>query len=122
MAAYARQAKDQDLILWATEIKVRAERKCGEMLRATQANNGRGKQVATCDQHPPPPTLSEIGLTKSESSRYQQLASMSDEHFEAAVATAKGFPRRQEIAGDAIGRGTRPGAAANVVGVPEPAG
>ncbi|MDP1673490.1 MAG: hypothetical protein Q8L65_10275 [Burkholderiales bacterium] len=36
-----------------------------------------------------PPTLSDIGLTRDQSSRYQQLASMSDEHFEAAVETAK---------------------------------
>lgn len=91
MAAYARQAKDQDLILWATEIKVRAERKCGEMLRQTADTgerasriDGRPKQEAS---HAP--TLSEIGITRDQSSRYQQLASMSDAHFEAAVATAK---------------------------------
>jgi len=36
-----------------------------------------------------PPTLEEMGLTKNESSRYQQLAAMPPEHFETAVATAK---------------------------------
>lgn len=30
-----------------------------------------------------------MGLTKDESSRYQQLAAMPDAHFETAVATAK---------------------------------
>lgn len=95
MAAYARQAKDSELIQYATEIKVRAERRCGELLartaatgeRATRAAHGRGKQVASCDQHPP--TLAQMGLTKDESSRYQQLAAMPADHFETAVATAK---------------------------------
>jgi hypothetical protein len=37
----------------------------------------------------PPPTLSDVGITKDQSSRWQSLASMTDEHFETAVATAK---------------------------------
>jgi hypothetical protein len=41
MAAYARQAKDQDQIAWATGIKIRAEHKCGEMLRAAAQNGER---------------------------------------------------------------------------------
>ena len=102
MAAYARQAKDQELILWATEIKVRAERKAGEMLTATAASGERagksdgGKKAAaerwgssSHDATSHPPTLADIGITKDQSSRWQQLASMSEDHFEAAVATAK---------------------------------
>lgn len=92
MAAYARQAKDQEMIMWATEIKVRAERKCGEMLRQSAERGERATREANLSKSNDAtsvPTLSEIGVTKDQSSRYQQLASMSDAHFETAVATAR---------------------------------
>jgi hypothetical protein len=90
MAAYARQAKDNDLIQYATEIKVRAERRCGELLTSTQrAPAGRPGANRSNDATNSPPTLAQMGLTKDESSRYQQLAAMPAEHFETAVATAK---------------------------------
>jgi hypothetical protein len=89
MAAYARQAKDTELIQYATEIKVSAERKCGELLassdRATVGRPEKTSQPSTIS----PPTLADMGITRDQSSRYQSLASMSDEHFETAVATAK---------------------------------
>lgn len=91
MAAYARQAKDSELIQYATEIKVRAERRCGELLATTEKNRGAqgiGKSAVERSDSTPP-TLSEMGLTRDESSRYQQLAAMPAEHFETAVATAK---------------------------------
>lgn len=90
MAAYARQAKDSELIQYATEIKVRAERRCGELLARTEKRNGGHAMKARSDDTTEvPPTLSDMGLTKDESSRYQQLAAMPVEHFETAVATAK---------------------------------
>jgi hypothetical protein len=91
MAAYARQAKDSELIQYATEIKVRAERRCGELLSVTEKNTGaRGIGTSAVERSDcTPPTLADMGLTRDESSRYQSLASMSSEHFETAVATAK---------------------------------
>lgn len=100
MAAYARQAKDQELILWATEIKVRAERRAGEMLTSMAASGERAIQGDGPKFDPAnssieelvsskPKTLSDLGVSKRESHRWQSLASMSDEHFETAVATAK---------------------------------
>lgn len=90
MAAYARQAKDSELIQYATEIKVRAERRCGELLRTTEKNaGGRPSENRSNDTTGYAPTLAEMGLSKDESSRYQQLAAMPVEHFETAVATAK---------------------------------
>jgi hypothetical protein len=90
MAAYARQAKDSELIQYATEIKVRAERRCGELLASTErAPAGRPSANTSERSTDSPPTLAEMGLTRDESSRYQSLASMSTEHFETAVATAK---------------------------------
>lgn len=88
MAMYARQAKDTELIAWATEIKVRAERRMGEMLieagktghRATKGKPVEMSQAAT---------LSELGVTRSDSSRWQKLAEIPKEHFETAVAAAK---------------------------------
>lgn len=89
MAAYARQAKDSELIQYATEIKVRAERRCGELLTATEKNTGTRVRGGVVVERSDRQTLSEMGLTKDESSRYQQLAAMPAEHFETAVATAK---------------------------------
>jgi hypothetical protein len=94
MAAYARQAKDQELILWATEIKVRAERQAGAMLAQAKKNGERAAGDGSINQHnrashADTPTLAEIGVTPMQSSRWQSLASMTDEHFETAVATAK---------------------------------
>lgn len=96
LAAYARQAKDTELVQHATEIKVRAERRCGELLataadngeRATRAHGGANIPSVSNDATPIK-TLADIGLTRDESSRYQQLAAMPEEHFEAAIATAK---------------------------------
>lgn len=91
MAAYARQAKDQELIQYATEIKVRAERKAGELLSQMKArgeltpHGGDRKSESRSETT----NLNDVGITPDQSSRWQQLASMSEEHFEAAVATAK---------------------------------
>ncbi|MEY2686857.1 MAG: hypothetical protein RL375_1055 [Pseudomonadota bacterium] len=95
MAAYARQAKDSELIQYATEIKVRAERRCGELLARTEKSRGAAEPgtargtTRSNDATASTPTLAQMGLTKDESSRYQQLAAMPADHFETAVATAK---------------------------------
>lgn len=100
MAAYARQAKDTEMIQWVTEIKVRAERRAGQMLaempkaKGTQLN---GKNIGGHIVVPPKndaKTLSDLGITKNESSRWQKLASITEEQFEHAVAAAK------EVAGE----------------------
>lgn len=95
LAAYARQARDVEMIQWATEIKVRAERRCGELLRDTAKTgqratpNGNVNPATVKGSHAATPTLSDLGISRTQSSRYQALAGMPDEHFETAVATAK---------------------------------
>ena len=88
-ALYAKQAGDNDLIEKATEIRVRAQRKAGEMLAKAKASGdlrGTGNPQLSAA---PTIGLDAIGVTRDQSSRYQQLAAMPDEHFETAVATAK---------------------------------
>jgi len=91
MAAYARQAHDTALVEWATEIKVRAERRAGELLRANgvKAGNPQLSKDTTIA-----PKLAELGISRDQSSRWQKLAAVSEDKFEQAVAAAK------EIAGE----------------------
>lgn len=93
MAAYARQAKDTELVEWATEIKVRAERRAGELLMAMAENGGRAGKGKPSEMSQAT-TLSDLGVSRDQSSRWQKLAAVSESKFEQAVAAAK------EIAGE----------------------
>jgi N6-adenosine-specific RNA methylase IME4 len=85
MQHYARQAKDTDLIDKATEIRLRAERRAGELLR--DVGERRGGDQTTSERSLP--TNKEMGITDNQSSRWQRLADLDDDDFEGRVATAK---------------------------------
>jgi N6-adenosine-specific RNA methylase IME4 len=93
MQAYARQAKDTSLITQATEIRMRAERRAGELLiemavrkeRETKGGDRRSKlHAATLIA----PKLADLGISKTQSSRWQKLASLDADHFEEKVESA----------------------------------
>lgn len=88
MAAYAKQANDTQLVEWATEIKVRAERRAGEMLADLPKHNG-GNPNLSHDTTGSPKTLAELGISKDQSSRWQKLAAIPEDKFEQAVIAAK---------------------------------
>src|SRR6266567_4041064 len=95
MQVYARQAKDTELIGYAAEIRLRAERRAGELLagmekaKGARGNpNGRGAKIVRSpgDTAQQPPTLKELGISKSQSSRWQQLADLPEPVFESYIA------------------------------------
>lgn len=91
MAAYATQAKDLQLMGWASEIKVRAERKAGEMLAEMPKNAG-GRPAKTGSPGLPvsSDTLKDLGISKKQSATWQQVAEIPEGKFEEAVEAAKG--------------------------------
>jgi N6-adenosine-specific RNA methylase IME4 len=91
MQAYAKQAKDSTLITQATEIRMRAERRAGELLiemedrgerRAQGQGDGKGRSAQ------PLPKLADLGINKTQSSRWQRLAALASHTFEAKVEGA----------------------------------
>jgi hypothetical protein len=107
LVVFAQQAKDRSLIEDATEIKLRAERRAGELLRESEKNKGaipgrtgrKGRPVLD-----PTPTLANLGITKTQSSHWQRLATMPAVHFEATIARVT---RKAVNALDRAGRRTR---------------
>jgi N6-adenosine-specific RNA methylase IME4 len=94
MQAYAKQAKDTTLIVQATEIRMRAERRAGELLiemaarkeRETKGGDRRSKSHdATLIAAP---TLADLGVSKTQSSRWQKLAALDPNSFETKVESA----------------------------------
>lgn len=75
----------------AAEIKLRAERKAGEMLAAMEKNEG-GRPSKTPDIVSGvsiPASLSDLGVTEQQSSRWQREAKVSDEDFEQYVESCR---------------------------------
>ena len=74
------------------EIKIRAERKLGEMLREVntserrQSNLLRGRKVRPRDDTP---SLTDLGISKSQSSRCRMIAGIDAKSFEEKIETLK---------------------------------
>jgi phage N-6-adenine-methyltransferase len=94
---YAKQANDTELLKQCTEIRLRAERRWGElygaMPKAKGAEGNPGGQGAPIVRSPvetaQSPTLAELGVTKTQSAKWQKLAALPEEQFEIRVAHAK---------------------------------
>ena len=94
---YGRQAKNKQLEIDATEIRIRAERRLGQMLSEqkesggfAKGSQGRFKTISPTggsEEEPPvPPTLAEVGISKKLSSRAQKIAAVPEAEFEGQVA------------------------------------
>jgi hypothetical protein len=98
VAAYARQAQDRQLILHATEIKLRAERRTGELLRETeesgqrQKRGGDRKSTSSRADIDSRPSLKSLGITADQSSDWQKLAAIPEPEFEQRLKDASGDP------------------------------
>lgn len=86
MQAYQRMAGDKSLEIDAAEIRIRAERRLGEMLAQSDLQRG-GRPSKTGSQSEPvsAPKLSDVGISKKLSSRAQKLAAVPEEEFEAEM-------------------------------------
>jgi len=78
-----RKGMGEEAIKYARDYALDAERKMGQMLLVTPKAKGGNPNLPTSTKvEPVVPTLKDIGLTKKESSKAQQLARLPDEQFE----------------------------------------
>lgn len=87
---YARRAKDTEMIDNATELRFNAERKGGEILiemaeNGERADRGRRDQMSQGATF----TLSDLRVTRDQSSKWQKLAKLPDDKFKVRVDHAK---------------------------------
>ena len=81
--AYAKQANDYEMESKAARARVRAERRAGELLRDMEKAKGkRTDLVERGDYVDERPTLDDMGITKDQSSKWQQLSRVPEDEFE----------------------------------------
>lgn len=105
---YARQAKNTDAERKAADIRLRAERRTGELLRELEradapnpAGNNQHREVvsnnATQPKSPYAETLDRAGISRQTASRYQALANVPAETFERHLADPEQRPTTNKI-------------------------
>ncbi len=96
---YTKQAGESlEMQNMCAEIKLRAERRAGELLREMDKNEG-GDPTPSHHARGFPPTLSDLGINYSQSSRWQTIAGIPEETFEAHLAETVAMGRELTSAG-----------------------
>jgi len=92
LRAYARQAKNKALEVDAAEIRIRAERRVGELMQAQRetvglAQGGQPYQATGSNLDPvnTPPTLADAGIDKHLADRARKLAAVPSAEFQAEL-------------------------------------
>ena len=99
MEAYARQAQDHEFQFWAAEIKIRAERRAGELLAAMAERGERIGPHSGAKKTGDAVALDSFGVTKKQSSQWQTIASLTNDEFEAEVAAGESGKKELTSAG-----------------------
>ena len=91
---YRQVPKNVEAERQACEIRLRAERKCGQLLREREMRAGRPKEKPSNDLiiAEGAGTLAELGISRNQSSQWQQLAAIPDDEFEQAVVQPRASP------------------------------
>jgi hypothetical protein len=90
---YAKQAQNYEAERQAAEVRIRAERRAGELLREMKTNgeresSGGDRKSSSCDPRmiqPEKRSLQSLGITYDQSSKWQQLAAVPEAEFERVV-------------------------------------
>lgn len=92
MRLYGRMAKDKTLEMDAAEIRMRAERRLGQMLTEQKQQGGlnkgqlkQGPALVSNEDGKQVPTLADVGISYDLSSRAQKMAAVPEAEFEAEV-------------------------------------
>jgi N6-adenosine-specific RNA methylase IME4 len=125
LRAYAKQAGESlEMQNQCAEIKLRAERRAGELLKEQRLNKGQLLRGRTMTPRDEAPKLEDVGINKSQSSRWQQMADLPEEKFEEHIAKTK--EERKELTTNSVLRLSRDvkeaEAKENVVDMPMPIG
>lgn len=101
LEVYFRQAHNMEAEHRACQIRLRAERKAGELDRDREKLEGRPKKGSTAEPFPNPPTLADLGVSKRQAHDWRKLAGVPEPIFEAALSDASRKPTTAGIIRDA---------------------
>ena len=83
---YARQARNTEAERQAIQIRMRAEQRCGELLAGREMAKGGNPNLSHDTTGCGAKTLSDLGISRDQSSQWQRLAAIPAEQFEADLA------------------------------------
>ena len=103
---YARQAKNRQMEIDAAEIRIRAERRLGELMAAQRSGRRRRVQRGACPKNrvgqkpaiaDSPPTLAEAGIDKNLAQRARTYAAVPPEKFEQLLTDKRQGENRRVV-------------------------